>query len=79
MTDPTRSDIERRALALLEMLADQAGDPQALAGLLENEHPAIAERVRQITGMASRRDAMPTDLGQAGSLHFIAPPERFGP
>ena len=77
MTEPTRTEIERRALAVLEMLADQPGDSQTVARLIDAEHPAVAERVRQIMAMSARRDAMPTDAGQADPARFVAPPERF--
>lgn len=80
MSEPTRSEIERRALAILEQLAGEPVDPVLLDRLLAGEDAAVAARVRSISGRSQGVDAMPTDIAQtmAGTL-TLDPPERFGP
>jgi len=77
VTDLTRSAIERRALAILEELADRQ-DLELLARLLADEEPAVVARVRKITAMSPRVDAMPTELPDATTALECAPPKRFG-
>lgn len=78
VTKLTASEIERRALAVLEeLVAPHELDLQA--GLLANENPAVVARVRKITSMSSVVAAMPTELPGVGTATSLDPPERFGP
>jgi serine/threonine-protein kinase len=78
MTDLTPTEIERRALAILEALADHPGDAVFQTNLLEGEDPTVIARVRQITSMSARADAMPTNLPDPAAWLSLPPPERFG-
>lgn len=78
MTALTPTEIERRTLAILEALADHADDPAFQATLLENEDPIVIARVLKITSMASKMDAMPTDLPGSATAQSLSPPARFG-
>lgn len=75
----TRSEIERRALAILEQLAEDPDDGGLQARLLVNEGPAVVARVRKIAAMTLVADAMPTDLLENEGALPRDPPERFGP
>jgi serine/threonine-protein kinase len=78
MTDLTPTGIERRALELVETLADHPGDAAFQAKLLEGEDPTVVARVLKIASMAARADAMPTDLPDSATWVALPPPERFG-
>ena len=75
----TRSEIERRALAILEELADHPDDRDLETRLLVNEDSAVVARVRKIAAMTLGAVAMPTDVPQNEAALLRDPPERFGP
>lgn len=77
MTDLTPSAIERRALAILEELADRQ-EVGLLARLLAGEDPAVVARVRKITAMSPRVHAMPTEMPDTDGAFASDPPVRFG-
>ena len=78
MTGLSKTEIERRALAVLEHLAEAPSDTALRTRLLATEDPAVAARVLQITTKASAMGAMPTDLPDAAPGQSLPPPERFG-
>ena len=78
MSELTRSEIERRALAILEQIADEPDNTELMDSLLSSEGPAVAARVRSIAGRSANVDAMPTELAQAMGRMERDPPERFG-
>ena len=79
MTEPTRSEVERRTLEILEQLADDPGNAALLDSLLAKEAPAVVTRVRSIAARSANVDAMPTELARAMAMVALDPPERFGP
>jgi serine/threonine protein kinase len=78
VTEPTQSNVERRALAIVEELVDR-DEPGLLAKLLTGEDAAVVSRVRKITAMTTQVDAMPTEMPGAAEPFAIDPPQRFGP
>lgn len=72
------AEIERRTLAILELLADHPDDPAYRAGLLEHEDPAVVARILKISSTASGTDALPTNLPGFAAMLAPPPPERFG-
>ena len=78
MTEPTRSEVERRTLEIIEQLADDPGNAALLDSLLAKEASAVVSRVRSIAARSANIDAMPTELARAMAMVALDPPERFG-
>lgn len=79
---PTRypPDIERRALALFERLAEQPDNTRLRARLLKNEGEAVRARLAALEGSAHRAlNAIPTLIpGSADAGEAAIPPARVG-
>lgn len=79
---PTRypPDIERRALALFERLAEQPDNTRLRARLIKNEGEAVRARLAALEGSARRaQGALPTLIpGSADAGEAALPPARVG-
>ncbi len=75
------ADIERRALALFEHLADDPDNTKLRARFLKNEPDAVVVRVDALIGSAKRSESsIPTLIpGAASADDMLPPPERVGP
>jgi serine/threonine-protein kinase len=79
MASPTRSEIERRALALFERLVDQMGHTRLRERLLRNEPPEVLARLAALERAATDARAIPTLIPGSGDCEDAAlPPARVG-
>ena len=76
---PSRIEVERRAIALVERLLARPGDEAFRRRLLRNEPKDVVARVERLQSASAGVNQMPTEL--PGGLADEAPgaPERFGP
>ena len=78
--NPKSSDVDRRALALLERLTDRPSDPAYRARLLARQSSEVIARLEGWELSASRAArAMPTELPGAAGPSDLPPPEQVGP
>ena len=75
------AEVERRALALFEHLADDPDNARLRARFLKHEAPAVIARVEALLTSARRAESsIPTLIpGAASADDMIPPPERIGP
>lgn len=80
MAATTKTEIERRALALFERLAEQPDNDRLRARLLKNEPEPVRERLRSLErSIAGAKDAIPTLIPGSGDCGGEAvPPARVG-
>lgn len=78
---PTPTDIERRVLALLDVLSEHPDDAALRAEVVAGEHPAVIARVDRILARQGAASHMPTQLPGTmpamGPDMDLPPPERF--
>ncbi|WP_420383202.1 protein kinase domain-containing protein [Novosphingobium sp.] len=78
MADPAPTEIERRVLALLDVLSEHSDNPAARADLLAGEHPLVVARIEKILSSHLSAPSLPTQLPGSHDRVDLAPPERFG-
>lgn len=80
MAATTKLDIERRALALFERLAEQPDNDRLRARLLKNESETVLERLRSLErSVVGAKGAIPTLIPGSGDCGGEAvPPARVG-
>lgn len=79
MASHTRSDVERRALALFERLVDHMGHTRLRERLLRNEPPEVLARVEALERAATDAGSIPTLIPGSGDCAEAAlPPARVG-
>lgn len=76
---PTRSEVERRALALFERLVDQMGHTRLRERMLRREPPEVIARLTALERAATSAGALPTLIPGSGDCEDAAlPPARIG-
>jgi serine/threonine-protein kinase len=76
---PTRSEVERRALALFERLVDRMGHTRLRERMLRREPPEVLARLSALERAATSAGALPTLIPGSGDCEDAAlPPARIG-